>query len=142
MRRQSRGCAPCWSSSYSPGAEIKILHAGPNYRDGSRPYVWYVIAEVRAAARADGSPLGHNGCDAPGSYFLQTREGWVYVPEGAFPEWISNWMDAFHLAGPGEFHAFHKLGAGPVEQVLPVRIVLGSGGGADDERPLNELYAA
>ena len=97
-----QGMRSMLESNYSPGAEIKILHAGPNYRDGSRPYVWYVIAEVHAPARADGSPLGHNGCDAPGSYFLQTREGWVYMPEGAFPEWISTWMDAFHLAGPGE----------------------------------------
>lgn len=89
-------------ASYSPDAQIKILHAGPNYRDGSKPYVWYVIAEVRAAARADGFPLGRNGCDAPGTYFLQTRDGWVHVPEGAFPEWISIWMDAFDMAGPGE----------------------------------------
>jgi hypothetical protein len=70
---------------YSSDAQIKILHAGPNSRNGRRPYVWYVIAEVRASSRADGLPLGHNGCDAPGSYFLQTREGWVHVSEEAFP---------------------------------------------------------
>jgi hypothetical protein len=57
---------------------------------------------VRAAARVDGFPIGRNGCDAPGTYFLHTREGWVQVPEGAFPEWIGIWMDAFHLAGPVE----------------------------------------
>jgi hypothetical protein len=97
-----KGMHSLLEANYSPGAEIKVLYAGPNFRDGSRPYVWYVIAEVRAAVRADGSPLGRNGCDAPGSYFLQTREGWVHVSEGAFPEWISIWMDAFHMAGPVE----------------------------------------
>jgi hypothetical protein len=61
-----------------------------------------VIAEVRAASRKDGLPLGHNGCDAPGSFFLQTREGWVHVPEEAFPEWIAMWMDVFDMAGPGQ----------------------------------------
>ena len=87
---------------YSPDAQIKILHAGPNSRDGSRPYIWYVIAEVRASSRAEGSALGHNGCDAPGSYFLQTREGWVHIPEGTFPEWVGLWMGVFDWADPGQ----------------------------------------
>ena len=97
-----QGMRAMLEATYSPDAQIKVLYAGPNSKDGSLSYVWYVIAEVRAAARADGSPLGRNGCDAPGSYFLQTREGWVHVPEGTFPEQIAIWMKTYHLAGPGQ----------------------------------------
>jgi hypothetical protein len=96
-----QGMRAILQASYSPDAQVKILHAGPNERDGSRPYIWYVTAEVRASTRADGSALGKNGCDNPGSFFLQIPEGWVHVPEGAFPGWMSRWMAVYHLAGPG-----------------------------------------
>src|SRR5574342_1089871 len=70
---------------YPPDHTVKIFYAGPNSRDRSDPYVWYVIAEVRAAARADGSEMGRNGCDNPGSFFLQTKDGGgVHVGEGFF----------------------------------------------------------
>jgi hypothetical protein len=88
--------------SYTADRQIKILHAGTNSFDGTKPHVWYVIAEIRASARADGSALGHNGCDAPGSFFLQTKEGWVHVSEGAFPGFIGFWMDVFGWAGDGQ----------------------------------------
>jgi hypothetical protein len=87
---------------YTADRRVKILHAGTNSFDGTKPHVWYVIAEIRASARADGSALGHNGCDAPGSFFLQTKEGWVYIPEGAFPGFIGFWMDVFGWAGEGQ----------------------------------------
>jgi hypothetical protein len=80
---------------------VDILTAGPNSFNGSQPHIWYVIAEVRAARRADGSELGHNGCDGPGSFFLQAKDGWVHVPEGAFPELVGLWMKVFGLAGSG-----------------------------------------
>jgi len=86
---------------YARDKTVKILYAGPNARDGSEPHVWYVIAEVRASARADGSEMGRNGCDAPGSFFLQTTDGWVHVNEGAFPGFMGFWMDVFHMAGDG-----------------------------------------
>ncbi len=86
---------------YAADREVKIVYAGTNSFDGSNPHVWYVIAEVRATARADGSELGSNGCDAPGSFFLQTREGWVHVPEGAFPTYMGFWMKVFDWAGEG-----------------------------------------
>jgi len=81
---------------------VDILYAGPDSFVGSQPHVWYVIAEVRASRRADGSAMGYHGCDAPGSFFIQSREGWVHVPEGAFPEFIGLWMEVFGLAGRGE----------------------------------------
>ncbi|MCK6540075.1 MAG: hypothetical protein L6Q26_08445 [Anaerolineales bacterium] len=88
---------------YPPDHKVEILYAGPNSRDGSKPYVWYVIAEVRASARADGSEMGRNGCDNPGTFFLQTKEGsWVHVPEGFFTLFMTSWMEAFDLAGEGQ----------------------------------------
>ena len=88
--------------AYAPDRTIKFLYAGPNSTDGSQPYVWYVIAEVRASARADGSELQTNGCDAPGSFFLQTKQGWVTVPEEALPGFMGFWMKIFGMAGEGQ----------------------------------------
>jgi hypothetical protein len=88
--------------AYAPDRTVKILYAGPNSTDGSQPYVWYVIAEVRASARADGSELQTNGCDAPGSFFLQTKQGWAAVPEEALPGFMGFWMKIFGMAGKGQ----------------------------------------
>lgn len=87
---------------YSADRQVKILYAGTNSFNGRRPHIWYVIAEVHASARADGSSLSDEGCDAPGSFFLQTKDGWVHVPEGAFPGFMGFWMDVFDMAGPGQ----------------------------------------
>lgn len=88
--------------NYPPDREAKVLYAGTNSFDGSKPHIWYVIVEIHADVRADGSEMGRNNCDAPGSFFLQTKEGWVHVPEGAFPTFIGFWMDVFDLAGEGQ----------------------------------------
>jgi hypothetical protein len=90
------------AKGYTADRKVKILYAGTNSFDGSQPHIWYVIAQVRASTRADGSALGKTGCDAPGLFFLQTKEGWVFVPEGAFPGFIGFWMNAFGMAGPGQ----------------------------------------
>lgn len=87
---------------YATDRQVKILYAGTNSADGSKPYIWYVIAEVHASARADGSSLSEEGCDGPGSFFLETKDGWVHVPEGAFPGFIGFWMGVFDMAGPGQ----------------------------------------
>ena len=95
------------ADGYEGISRVDILYAGPNAFDGSQPHVWYVVAEVRAAARADGSGMGRQGCDAPGSYFLQTKDGWLHVSEGAFPEVVGFWMRVFGLAGPGQAQPTH-----------------------------------
>lgn len=87
---------------YSADHEVKILYAGPNDHKGRQPYAWYVIAEIHASSHVDGSEMRHNGCDAPGLAYLQTRQGWVYVPEGALPSFIGFWLKAFGLAGEGQ----------------------------------------
>ena len=99
------------SKYYSTDQEVKILYAGPNSRNGGSPQVWYVIAEVRATARADGTALGANGCEAPGSFFLQTKEGWVQVSEGALPGFVNFWMKVFGKAGEGQSTPSTDLGA-------------------------------
>jgi hypothetical protein len=88
--------------SYSTDRRVKILSAGPNSFDGSQPHIWFVIAEVRASSRADGSDMRSNECDAPGSFFIQAKEGWVHVSEGAFPEFIGFWMKVYGWAGEGQ----------------------------------------
>ena len=89
------------NKAYTADRNVKFLYAGTNSFDGSNPHIWYVIAEVRAAARADGSDLGPDGCDTPGLFFLQTREGWMHVSEGAFPVFVGGWMKVFGMAGEG-----------------------------------------
>ena len=91
------------AQSYRGIQSINILYAGPNSKDGGFPYVWFVIAEVRARQRAgEAAPAGRQICDVPGSFFLHTRDGWVHVSEGAFPGVIGIWMNAFGLAGAGQ----------------------------------------
>ncbi len=88
---------------YPPDREVKIYYAGPNEAHGKKPYAWYVIAEVRASARADGSEMGRNGCDNPGTFFLQLKDGkWVHVGEGFFTTFMLSWMETFDLAGEGQ----------------------------------------
>jgi hypothetical protein len=99
---------------YPPDREVKIFYAGPNENDGSNPFVWYVIAEVRASARADGSQMGLNGCDNPGTFFVQLKDGkWVHVPEGMFTTFMTSLLDVFDMAGEGQLAPTIDLLNGP-----------------------------
>jgi len=101
---------------YPPDREVKIFYAGPNAHNGKKPYAWYVIAEVRASARADGSQMGLNGCDNPGTFFLQLKDGkWVHVGEGFFTTFMTSWMETFDLAGEGESTPTTDLLNGPTQ---------------------------
>jgi len=83
--------------------KIEIVRAGINAFDGSDPHVWYVIAKVWADQRADGNAVGNGqkDYDVPGSYFIRVKEGWVHMPEGAFPELIGFWMKVFGMVIDG-----------------------------------------
>lgn len=101
---------------YVPDHTVKIYSAGPNAHDGSMPYVWYVIAEVRASARADGSTLGRNGCDNPGVFFIQLKDGkWVHVPEGILTTFMLGWLEPMNLVGEGEVTPSTDLIRGPMQ---------------------------
>ena len=96
--------------------DVEIVYAGTNSFDGSSPHVWYVIACVWGGHRADGSSVGAHthGYDAPGSFFLNTKEGWVHVSEGAFPIIVGFWMRVYGLAGPGSTQPTHDWGSSPL----------------------------
>jgi len=82
--------------------KIDIEYAGPNSFDGSNPHVWFVVVKVWAAQRADGKPIGSHGYGGAGCFFLHTKEGWVHVPEGAFPEFVGFGMKLFGLSPTAE----------------------------------------
>lgn len=90
------------AAHYRGITRLDIRGAGPDDSWGSNPHVWYVVAEVRAARYADGTPLRHNGCDAPGTFFFQSQAGWFHVPEGLFTGLLGKWMKDYGLAGPGQ----------------------------------------
>jgi hypothetical protein len=76
--------------------KIENIHAGPNSRDGSQPEVWF----GRATVTLDQVPQGWNRTQySSGSFYLHVREGWVHVPEGAFPEFIGWVMELYGLEG-------------------------------------------
>lgn len=99
---------------YAPDHTVKVYYAGPNEDNRTKPYVWYVIAEVRASARADGSALNLNGCDNPGMFFIQMRDGqWVHVPEGILTTFMLGWLESTDLVGEGEVTPSTDLMSGP-----------------------------
>ena len=68
---------------------------------GGGPHVWFVSACIWAESRADGSAAGFPTHDyAPvGSYFVNTHEGWILMPETSLPLFVGFWMKVFGLAG-------------------------------------------
>jgi hypothetical protein len=110
------GMLALMDKNHAPDHTVKIYSARPDAHDGSNPYVWYVIAEVRASARADGSAMGRNGCDAPGTFFAQLKDGkWVHIPEGLFIILVPSWLDTFGLAGEGQSTPTTNLIHGPTQ---------------------------
>jgi hypothetical protein len=101
--------------NYVEPEKVQVIYAGTNSFDGSSPHVWYVIACVWGGHRADGSLPGstRHTYDQPGSFFLDTKEGWVFMPEGAFPGFIGFWMKVYGLAGPGASRPSHDWGDAP-----------------------------
>jgi hypothetical protein len=93
----------------------QIIYAGTNSFDGSNPHVWYVIACVWGGTRSDGSPVGsqRHVYDQPGNFFLNTRDGWVFMSEGAFPGLLGFFMKVYGLAGPGSAVPSHDWGSTP-----------------------------
>jgi hypothetical protein len=104
------------AQGYVQPDETEIVYAGTNSFDGSNPHVWYVIACVWGGRRADGWPVGteKHDYDQPGLFFLNTKEGWVWMPEGAFPGLVGFWMKLYGLAGPGSIQPTHDWGSSPL----------------------------
>lgn len=89
--------------------EARIVHAMPESAPLGGPHIWYAIACVWADSREDGSPTGSptHEFDAPGSYFVDTNEGWVLMPESASPLLVALGMRVFGLAGDHPAQPFH-----------------------------------
>ncbi len=78
---------------------IDILDAKPNYQDGRLPHVWFVGANVYGDFRPDGKSTAPKGYYGGGSFFIKVADGWVHVPEGAFPGMIGRVMAWYELEG-------------------------------------------
>jgi hypothetical protein len=96
---------------YAYPYEVEIAYGGTNSFDGSDTHIRYVIVCVWGDKRKDGSPVGseRHAYDQPGSFFLNTKDGWVFMPEGAFPTFIGFWMNVYGLAGSGNSPPSHPL---------------------------------
>jgi hypothetical protein len=96
------------NKGYCGVEKVDIRSAGPNAFDGSNPHIWYVIFRVYAKNRVP-CDLQHPGYVLPpgqseggGYFFLNTVDGWVWMPEGRFPQIVGKWMQVLGLAGPGD----------------------------------------
>jgi len=78
---------------------IENIHTSTNRFDGSHPHIWFGTATVHYDRIPQG---GRHDWDLAGSYYIHVRDGWVLVPEGAFPEFIGWIMELYHLEGVGE----------------------------------------
>ena len=61
--------------------------------------LWFVEAHVWAASRSDGKGFSGRDYDNPGCFFLRVQNGWVFIPEGKFPEIIAFGKWFFSLSG-------------------------------------------
>lgn len=78
--------------------KIEGLYAGPNWWDGRLPHVWFGGARVWL----DRVPTGYRRDNySAGSYYIRVEEGWIHVPEGAFPGFIGRMMELYNLEGAG-----------------------------------------
>ena len=98
----SEGMLTLVESGYVGIQEARIVGAGQEtFPLGGGPHVWFVTVCVWAEAREDGSSVGSptNDFDYGGSYFVDTKEGWVLMPESSRPLFVGFWMKVFDLAG-------------------------------------------
>jgi hypothetical protein len=89
------------SQGWGGAQVVKVVgvHAGPNRRDGSQPHVWFGGGTVYLDRVPQGWDREHY---LAGSFYIHVREGWVHVPEGAFPEFIGWVMELYNLEGVTE----------------------------------------
>lgn len=77
---------------------LEGLYVTPSWPDGRLPHVWFGGAMVWL----DRVPAGyHRDNYSAGSYYIRVEEGWIHVPEGAFPGFIGRMMELYNLEGAG-----------------------------------------
>lgn len=112
----SEGMLTLVRSGYVGIQEARIVGAEQEiFPLGGGPHVWFVTACVWAESRADGSPVGSptHDFDYPGDYFMDTHEGWVWMPENSLPLFVGFWMPIFDLAGDDIAQPFHDPSGAP-----------------------------
>ena len=89
IRRNSQG----WGGARV--VRIENVRAEPNSRN-AQPHVWFGTATVYMDRAPQGRTWDHY---LAGSFYIHVREGWVHVPEEAFPEFIGWVMELFNMEG-------------------------------------------
>ena len=90
------------SQGWGGAQVVKIVgvHASPNRKDGSQPHVWFGGGTVYL----DRVPQGWNRTQyLAGSFYIHVKDGWVHVPEGAFPEFVGWVMELYDLEEVNEW---------------------------------------
>lgn len=77
---------------------LQMMYNGPNDHDGELPHVWFGGANVTYDRP---HPYTGRRTLSMGSFYIRVEEGWVHVPEGAFPTLIGRLMEIYHLEGVG-----------------------------------------
>ncbi len=81
------------------GAQVENIYhvdCGPNDPDDWRPYIRFCTATVVM----DRVPKGYDRTTfLPGGFFVQLQDGWVWMPEGAFPGFVVRVMEMYHMEG-------------------------------------------
>lgn len=75
---------------------VDINYCGPDYPAGSLSFVWVCNATVKY----DRLPSGHNrSLFLAGGYFIHVQDGWVFMPESLFMDFIFDAMELYHMEG-------------------------------------------
>jgi len=81
---------------------VTDIHTGPNSPDGSLPHIQFGSAVIHYDRIPDGLSRPNSSI---GSFYIHTRDGWVFMGEGAFPEFIGWAMELYNLEEVREFRA-------------------------------------
>ena len=86
------------SQGWGGASVIKLedVRAEPNNPNGKQPHIWFGFAKVYL----DKIPEGWDRMEySSGSFYVHVRDGWVFMGEGAFPEFVGWVMELFNLEG-------------------------------------------
>jgi hypothetical protein len=112
----SEGMLTLTKSGYVGIQEARIVGVYPEtFPLGGGNHVWFVTVCVWADSREDGSAVGSatRDFDFGGSYFVDTHEGWVMMPETSLPLFVGFWMPIFDLAGDDRAEPFRDPSSEP-----------------------------
>jgi hypothetical protein len=88
--------APGWTYQGARMVNLTNVQCQVNDRLGRLPFVWFCMGVMHY----DRIPSGHTSMESsPGGYVLNVSGGWVWMPEGAFPELVGRIMEKYHMEG-------------------------------------------